>query len=188
MTNKEINDSIENKQVFTTGEAAKICNVSQQTIIRCFDSGRLQGFKIPGSRFRRIPKAELIRFMHQNSMDLDRIATGPIQVVVVGMQSQDVDHVIQQHAAGHKIQIHHAEDAWQAGYLTAKVKPGLVLVSSAITGLSAISASKMYSESEQHNIPLVVNVDKYSNRLNVPSQFDDSNDAIKQAVQKLLSA
>ena len=26
------------KTVFTTGEAAKICKVSQQTIIRCFDS------------------------------------------------------------------------------------------------------------------------------------------------------
>ena len=42
------------KQVFTTGEAAEICKVSQQTIIRCFDSGRLQGFRVPGSRFRRI--------------------------------------------------------------------------------------------------------------------------------------
>ena len=27
------------KTVFTTGEAAKICKVSQQTIIRCFDNG-----------------------------------------------------------------------------------------------------------------------------------------------------
>ena len=32
------------KTVFTTGEAAKICKVSQQTIIRCFDSGQLTGF------------------------------------------------------------------------------------------------------------------------------------------------
>ncbi len=44
------------KQVFTTGEAAEICKVSQQTIIRCFDSGRLTGFRVPGSRFRRIPR------------------------------------------------------------------------------------------------------------------------------------
>ncbi len=44
------------KQVFTTGEAAEICKVSQQTIIRCFDSGRLNGFRVPGSRFRRIPR------------------------------------------------------------------------------------------------------------------------------------
>ncbi len=47
------------KQVFTTGEAADICQVSQQTIIRCFDSGRLHGFRVPGSRFRRIPRDEM---------------------------------------------------------------------------------------------------------------------------------
>jgi hypothetical protein len=27
------------KKIFTTGEAAQVCKVSQQTIIRCFDSG-----------------------------------------------------------------------------------------------------------------------------------------------------
>ena len=188
MTDTQNTAELSNKQVFTTGEAAKICKVSQQTIIRCFDSGRLQGFKVPGSRFRRIPRAELIRFMHQNSMDLDRITTGPIQVLVVGMRPQDVDHVIQEHARGHQIKIHHANDAWQAGFLTAKIKPGLVLVSSAISDISLNSASEMYLESEQHEIPLFVNVDKYSNGLNVPSQFDDSNNAIKRAVQQLLTA
>ncbi|MHC4596794.1 MAG: response regulator, partial [Planctomycetota bacterium] len=29
------------KDLFTTGEAADVCKVSQQTIIRCFDAGRL---------------------------------------------------------------------------------------------------------------------------------------------------
>ena len=47
------------KTVFTTGEAAKICKVSQQNIIRCFDSGQLKGFRVPGSRFRRIPRDQL---------------------------------------------------------------------------------------------------------------------------------
>src|ERR1051325_9552121 len=28
------------KYVYTTGEAAEICKVSQQTVIRCFDAGR----------------------------------------------------------------------------------------------------------------------------------------------------
>ena len=36
------------KTVFTTGEAAEICKVSQQTIIRCFDSGRLEGLPRAG--------------------------------------------------------------------------------------------------------------------------------------------
>ena len=34
------------KKIFTTGEAAAVCKVSQPTIIRCFDSGRLTGFRV----------------------------------------------------------------------------------------------------------------------------------------------
>jgi len=59
------------KSVFTTGEAAKICKVSQQTIIRCFDSGQLKGFRVPGSRFRRIPRDQLIAFMRDNGIPTD---------------------------------------------------------------------------------------------------------------------
>ena len=56
------------KQVFSTGEAAKACGISQQTIIRCFDDGRIHGFRVPGSRFRRIPRAELLVFMRRNDI------------------------------------------------------------------------------------------------------------------------
>ncbi|MGH7173162.1 MAG: helix-turn-helix domain-containing protein, partial [Gemmataceae bacterium] len=54
------------KTVFTTGEAAKICKVSQQTIIRCFDNGQLKGFRVPGSRFRRIPRESQNKYMRVN--------------------------------------------------------------------------------------------------------------------------
>lgn len=59
------------KEVFTTGEAAKVCQLSQQTIIRCFDKGDLKGFRVPGSRFRRIPRDNLIAFMKAYDIPLD---------------------------------------------------------------------------------------------------------------------
>src|SRR5262245_27796753 len=61
------------KTVFTTGEAAKICKVSQQTIIRCFDNGQLKGFRVPGSRFRRIPREALYKFMRDNGIPTDAL-------------------------------------------------------------------------------------------------------------------
>ena len=64
------------KDLFTTGEAAEVCKVSQQTIIRCFDSGRLQGFRIPGSKFRRIPRQNLVKFMKENNIPLDNLESG----------------------------------------------------------------------------------------------------------------
>ena len=71
------------KTVFTTGEAAKICKVSQQTIIRCFDNGQLKGFRVPGSRFRRIPRESLFKFMKDNGIPTDALETGKRKVLLV---------------------------------------------------------------------------------------------------------
>ncbi|CAN5841700.1 response regulator [soil metagenome] len=84
MTNGTMHSKWTDKRIFTTGEAAEICKVSQQTIIRCFDSGRLGGFRVPGSKFRRIPRAELIRFMQANDIPtdvLEALATRRVLVV-----------------------------------------------------------------------------------------------------------
>ena len=71
------------KTVFTTGEAAKICKVSQQTIIRCFDSGQLKGFRVPGSRFRRIPRDQLYSFMRDNGIPTDALESGKRKILIV---------------------------------------------------------------------------------------------------------
>src|SRR5215475_13877697 len=70
------------KMIYTTGEAAEICKVSQQTIIRCFDAGRLGGFRVPGSKFRRIPRDALIKFMTENGIPLDNLESGRRKVLV----------------------------------------------------------------------------------------------------------
>jgi hypothetical protein len=59
--------------VFTTGEAAHICRLSQQTIIRCFDRAVLLGFQVPGSKYRRIPRESLVAFMAAHGIPQDRL-------------------------------------------------------------------------------------------------------------------
>ena len=58
-------------RVFTTGQAAKLCRISQQTLIRCFDQGTLKGYRVPGSSHRRITEAELRKFMLENGIPTD---------------------------------------------------------------------------------------------------------------------
>lgn len=174
------------KQVFTTGEAAKICNVSQQTIIRCFDSGRLQGFKVPGSRFRRIPRAELHRFMQQNNMDQSRLGTPVIQVLVIGLSSEETDSVIHNHTVGHNIKIHHASNAWEAGFLAHKCNPELVFISSSVSGLQEQMVQNTL-ESPDGIGPMIVVVKNNHQDPNVPSKYDEYNETIKKAVLQLLS-
>src|SRR5471030_3337809 len=56
------------KKVFTTGQVAKICKVAPRTVSKWFDSGRLRGYRIPGSQDRRIPREQLIRFLKEHEI------------------------------------------------------------------------------------------------------------------------
>ena len=58
------------KKVFTTGQVAKICKVAPRTVSKWFDSGRLRGYRIPGSQDRRIPREQLVRFLKEHGMPL----------------------------------------------------------------------------------------------------------------------
>jgi len=66
------------KSAYTTGEAARICNLSQTTIIRLFDAGTLKGYRVPGSRFRRITHEELQRFLIEHSLPNTLAADAPL--------------------------------------------------------------------------------------------------------------
>jgi len=61
------------QNTLTTGQAAKLCQVSQQTIIKCFDSGQLKGFRVPGSKYRRIPRGALVTFMQENGIPVPNV-------------------------------------------------------------------------------------------------------------------
>jgi len=71
------------KNVLTTGEVAKICNVAPRTVSKWFDSGRLKGYRIPGSKDRRIPIHELARFMKAHNIPATALPVGSIRVLLV---------------------------------------------------------------------------------------------------------
>jgi len=55
--------------VFTTGQVAKICRVAPRTVTKWFDSGKLEGYKLPNSKDRRIPRKKLLKFLREHGMD-----------------------------------------------------------------------------------------------------------------------
>jgi two-component system, OmpR family, response regulator RpaA len=61
------------KQAFSTGEVAKLLNVSTGSVARWFDSGQLKGYRIPGCRIRRIPRASLISFCREHGLPLGEL-------------------------------------------------------------------------------------------------------------------
>jgi excisionase family DNA binding protein len=116
------------KMVFTTGEAAEICNVSQQTIIRCFDSGRLQGFRVPGSKFRRIPRDELLRFMRHNNIPIDALESRQRRILIVDDEPAVLDVYREAFSRDSRFDIRTADNGYDAGVLTETFRPHLVVL------------------------------------------------------------
>lgn len=116
------------KSVFTTGEAAEVCKVSQQTIIRCFDSGRLRGFRVPGSRFRRIPREALIQFMKDNGIPPDSLNGGRQKVLVVDDDPEIVELFVDVLERDGRFDVKTAATGYDAGILTQEFMPDLLIL------------------------------------------------------------
>ncbi len=116
------------KTVFTTGEAAKICKVSQQTIIRCFDSGQLRGFRVPGSRFRRIPRDVLYRFMKENGIPTDALESGRRKALIVDDDEELVELIRDALEADGRFEIRVANNGFDAGMMVREYHPDVIVL------------------------------------------------------------
>jgi excisionase family DNA binding protein len=116
------------KTVFTTGEVADICNISQQTVIRCFDNGRLKGFRVPGSRFRRIPRESLIQFMQENSIPLERLDAGRKRVLVVDDEPEIVEMLVEWLERDGRFEVATAATGFDAGLRTKEFHPDAIIL------------------------------------------------------------
>ncbi|MCH7988221.1 MAG: response regulator [Planctomycetes bacterium] len=116
------------KTVFTTGEAAKICKVSQQTIIRCFDSGQLKGFRVPGSRFRRIPRDILFKFMKDNGIPTDALESGKRKALIVDDDEELVELIRDVLDADGRFEVRVADNGFDAGMMVKEYRPDILVL------------------------------------------------------------
>lgn len=116
------------KTVYTTGEAAKFCKVSQQTIIRCFDSGQLKGFRVPGSKFRRIPHDSLLQFMRENGIPTDSLDTGKRKLLIVDDDATLVDLMTDVLIRDGRFDVRSVNNGFAAGMMVKDFHPEIMIL------------------------------------------------------------
>ena len=145
------------KTVFTTGEAAKICKVSQQTIIRCFDAGRLEGFRIPGSKFRRVPRHSLIKFMKANNIPLDNLHSGKRKVLIVDDDAEIVELIVDVLDRDGRFDVKTATSGYDAGVMTQQFRPDLILLDYMLPDVNGnIVCQTIRKNPEFENIKIII--------------------------------
>ncbi|MCB9833724.1 MAG: response regulator [Planctomycetes bacterium] len=117
------------REVYTTGQVAKICGVTIRTVIKWFESGKLDGYKIPASRDRRIPRDALLRFLDDHRYPYDPSLLDPsIRVLVADDEPAIVAMIAEDLARLDGVEVHRAHSGYEAGYETARIRPHLLLI------------------------------------------------------------
>lgn len=125
------------KNVLTTGDVAKICNVAPRTVSKWFDNGQLKGYRIPGSKDRRIPVSELIRFMKDNNMPATSLPVGKIRVLIVDSCEDGASALAKNLAARGNYKTQTVHSTFETGLAAQKFAPHVLLINLLAQGIDA---------------------------------------------------
>jgi len=136
------------KNVLTTGDVAKICNVAPRTVSKWFDSGQLKGYRIPGSKDRRIPVSELIRFMKAHNMPAITFPVGKMRVLIVDSNANAASALADTLRTKADYEVQTVRSSFETGVVAQKFAPHVLLVSLLAKGIDAIEICKSIRANE----------------------------------------
>ena len=138
------------KKVFTTGQVAKICQVAPRTVSKWFDSGKLRGYRIPGSQDRRIPRDQLIRFLKENNMPLGALEEeGWHKILVVGAEPLFLDRVRELLPEDEDYKYEVAHSGFEAGTQASSFHPDTIIIDLAMGRSEALQIAQVLRRNEQ---------------------------------------
>lgn len=137
------------KDVFTTGQVAKLCNVAPRTVTKWFDTGQLGGYRIPGSKDRRIPLAELVRFMKEHDIPTDKVEKGKLRILVIDSRTEYADRFSEQLQSKGSFEVKCAHNSFDAGLMALKFSPNIILIDLMSSDIDAVSLCGYVNQREE---------------------------------------
>ncbi len=125
------------KEVLTTGEVAKICCVAPRTVSKWFDTGRLRGYRIPGSRDRRIPLTQLVRFMKDHDMPLAGLDGNVTRILLITPPDSETAALADDLDRVDRYEIQIASNDFEVGMKAGDFGPHVILVDAQADAMDA---------------------------------------------------
>jgi len=116
------------KDILTTGQVAQICKVAPRTVTKWFDTGQLKGYRIPGGRDRRIPAAELMRFMKTHNMPTDQLEHDRVRILIIDNDWQMANTLAESLRKNPSLGVETANSGFDAGLIAQKLAPHVILI------------------------------------------------------------
>jgi two-component system, OmpR family, response regulator RpaA len=145
------------QKVFTSGQAAKICNVAPRTVSKWFDSGRLRGYRVPGSQDRRIPRDHLIKFLKEHGMPLGELEEeGLHKILIIGAEKLFSDRVQELLPPDDDFKYEFATSGFEAGIQAESFHPDTIIIDLAMGRVEGLMIATALRRNEAHAESLIV--------------------------------
>ncbi len=144
------------KDILTTGEVAKICNVAPRTVSKWFDSGQLRGYRIPGSKDRRIPLNALIRFMKAHNIPLDGLQSGRTRILIVDDESEIVEVLEKVLTEQANYEVKTAHSGFAAGIECEKFRPHVMFLDMHLGDLRGEAVLKLVKDNPDLQLTKII--------------------------------
>jgi excisionase family DNA binding protein len=138
---------------YTTGEVARICQVTKRTVIQWIDSGKLQGYRIPGSTHRRVSAEALRDFLRHHKIP-DYAALVRRRILIV---DDDVDlQELLKDALRERYDVEVVGSALEAASRLPVFQPDLVLLDIRLPDLSGLEVCRHFQDYKRaHKVPIL---------------------------------
>ena len=145
------------KKVFTTGQVAKICKVAPRTVSKWFDSGRLRGYRIPGSQDRRIPREQLIRFLKEHGMPLGELEEEEWhKILVIGAEKIFIDRLQELLPESDDFKYEIANSGFEAGIQAESFHPDTIVIDLSLGRSEAIQIAQNLRRNPQYETTQII--------------------------------
>ena len=144
------------KDVLTTGEVAKICNVASRTVSKWFDSGQLRGYRIPGSKDRRIPVASLVKFMKSHGIPMDGLMSGSTRVLIVDAEEEVVETLRKILSEQTNYEVRTARNTFAAGIECERFRPHVMLMDIHLADQEGREIIRVIQESDDLQVTKII--------------------------------
>lgn len=142
---------------YSSGDVAKICNVTPRTIIRWISAGKLNSFKLPGRGNNRVAEDDLIAFLHANQMPIPEtlVKIEDRHCIIVGSDKHFIRHVKRiVRDADYVTQV--VSDPFEAGLHIASKRPALVVLDEHAFENDAHTTASQIKQILKGNIEVIV--------------------------------
>jgi two-component system response regulator RpaA len=144
------------KTIFTTGQVAKICKVAPRTVSKWFDSGRLRGYRIPGSQDRRIPREHLIRFLKEHGMPLGELEDEAVgKILIVGAESS-IRNGLKEQMNADTFKLDFANSGFEAGIQAESFHPDTIIIDLAMGRSEALQIAANLRRNPAYEQTLII--------------------------------